>query len=64
MKHIPKMTQAEVAQKQGISLSGAKSRVERGRQLLKGALLQCCQFEFDQQGQMTDYDPQKQCNGC
>ena len=64
LSELDGMTQAEVAQKQGISLSGAKSRVQRGRQLLKGALLQCCQFEFEQQGQMTDYDPQKQCNGC
>lgn len=64
LSELDGLTQAEVAQKQGLSLSGAKSRVQRGRQLLKGALLQCCQFEIDQQGKVTDFAAQKQCNGC
>ena len=64
LSELDGLTQAEVAQKQGISLSGAKSRVQRGRQLLKGALLQCCQFELDQRGQVTSFEPQSLCNGC
>lgn len=64
LSELEGLTQAEVAQKEGISLSGAKSRVQRGRQLLKRALLQCCQFEVDQRGQVTNYEPQKQCGGC
>ena len=64
LSELAGLTQAEVAQKQGISLSGAKSRVQRGRQLLKGALLQCCQFEIDQLGKVVEYEPQQQCDGC
>lgn len=64
LSELEGLTQAEVAQKQGISLSGVKSRVHRGRQLLKGALLQCCQFEIDQRGKVTDFVPQTKCHGC
>jgi RNA polymerase sigma-70 factor (ECF subfamily) len=64
LSELDGLTQAEVAKRQNISLSGAKSRVQRGRQLLKGALLQCCQFEFDHLGQLTDYEPQQKCTGC
>jgi RNA polymerase sigma-70 factor, ECF subfamily len=64
LSELEGLTQAEVAQRQGISLSGAKSRVQRGRRLLKGALLQCCQLEFGQQGELTAYKPQQDCTGC
>jgi RNA polymerase sigma-70 factor (ECF subfamily) len=64
LSELEGLTQAEVAQRQGISLSGAKSRVQRGRRLLKGALLQCCQLEFGQQGELTAYEPQQDCKGC
>ncbi len=56
MSEIEGLTQQEVAERQGLSLSGAKSRVQRGRAMVKDALLQCCQLEFDQRGRMVDYD--------
>ena len=40
----------------GLSLSGAKSRIERGRGMLKDALDRCCHFEFDSRGNMMDYE--------
>ena len=49
------MTQAELAEHLQISLSGAKSRVQRARTLLKEALLKCCDLEFDHQGRVVDY---------
>lgn len=64
LSELEGLTQAEVAKLQGISLSGAKSRVQRGRRLLKGALLQCCQLEFDHQGELTAYESQQDCQGC
>ncbi len=64
LSELEGLTQAEVAERQGISLSGAKSRVQRGRRLLKGALLQCCQLEFGQRGDLTGYEPQQDCAGC
>ncbi len=49
------MTQKELADREEISLSGAKSRVQRGRRLLKDLLLNCCHFDFDRRGGVMDY---------
>ena len=57
------MSQVELAEKLGISVSGAKSRVQRGRAMLRDMLLQCCQFDFDQRGTIIDYRP-NECLGC
>ena len=51
------LTQAQVGQRLGLSLSGAKSRVQRGRSKLKKMLLDCCHFEFDRLGGVIDYQP-------
>ena len=51
------LTQKQLAERLGISLSGAKSRVQRGRDKLKEALLDCCQLEFDRRGQIIDCTP-------
>ncbi len=42
--------QSELAARAGLSLSGAKSRVRRAREKLRGALEQCCTFAFDARG--------------
>jgi RNA polymerase sigma-70 factor (ECF subfamily) len=55
--------QAEIAERFGISLSAAKSRVQRARALLKNLLLQCCHFEFDRYGTVFDYHA-KNCSQC
>jgi RNA polymerase sigma-70 factor (ECF subfamily) len=55
------LTQRELAERLGISLSGAKSRVQRGRHLLRAALLDCCHFEFDRRGHVLDYTPRPDC---
>ena len=58
-------TQRQVAGMHGLSLSGAKSRVQRGRALLKGMLLECCRIDFDHRGQIVDYDmSDPSCKGC
>lgn len=49
------LTQKEMAERLGISLSGAKSRVQRARQKVKDILLTCCHFEFDARGLVYDY---------
>jgi RNA polymerase sigma-70 factor (ECF subfamily) len=53
------LTQKQLADRLGISLSGAKSRVQRGRALLKKNLLDCCQFEFDRRGSVIDCTPRQ-----
>ncbi|MBW4622370.1 MAG: hypothetical protein KME17_23820 [Cyanosarcina radialis HA8281-LM2] len=50
------MTQRAIAQELGISLSGMKSRVQRGRQKLKELLQTCCQIELDAVGNAIDYE--------
>lgn len=57
MSEIEGTRLAEVARRLGITLSGAKSRVQRGRRLLRKLLLDCCHFEFDRIGQVIDYYP-------
>ncbi len=65
LSEIEGMTQKDVAVKQGLSLSGAKARVQRGRKMLKEMLFGCCSFEFDHQGNMMDYDTKgSDCNNC
>ena len=51
------LTQVEMANKLGISVSGAKSRVQRGRQLLRDSLMKCCHFEFDRYGTIINLSP-------
>ena len=50
------LSQQEVADRAGISLSGAKSRVQRGRQMLREMILDCCKVERDARGNVMDYE--------
>ena len=61
------LTQRELAQRLGLSFSGAKSRVQRAREKLKTMLLDCCHFEFDRLGKIIDFAPNCACctsDGC
>lgn len=49
------LTQKELARKLGISISGAKSRVQRGRIMLKEKFFECCKFQFDRYGNIVEY---------
>ncbi|MEW6508999.1 MAG: RNA polymerase sigma factor SigZ [Bacteroidota bacterium] len=55
------LKQKELAESLGISLTGAKSRVQRGRKLLKEMLHDCCAFEFDSIGKLSDYSEKSKC---
>ena len=50
-----------VARRLGLSLSGAKSRVQRGRQQLYRLLTDCCSFELDRRNHIVDYRPRVAC---
>ena len=54
---IEGLTQQAAAKQMGISLSGMKSRVQRGRKQLKQMLDDCCLIELDRRGGVTDYQP-------
>jgi RNA polymerase sigma-70 factor (ECF subfamily) len=58
------LTQIEAARRLGISVSGAKARVQRGRAQLRTLLLDCCHVEFDSRGGVTEYQARPGCERC
>lgn len=65
LSEMENKTQKEVAEIERISLSGAKSRVQRGRALLKTILNDCCQFETNQKNQIVSYEKkERDCKFC
>jgi RNA polymerase sigma-70 factor (ECF subfamily) len=64
LAELQEVTQREVSERLGISLSGAKSRVQRGREQLKDLLVRCCRWELDRRGGVVDYQPRTQCPAC
>jgi RNA polymerase sigma-70 factor (ECF subfamily) len=56
------LTQRELAERLGISVSGAKSRVQRARQMLRQMLLDCCHFELDRRNAIIRF--QSRCACC
>ncbi|WP_245662884.1 RNA polymerase sigma factor SigZ [Endozoicomonas arenosclerae] len=64
MAELEGMSQQQVADKLGLSLSGAKSRIQRGRVQLKQSFTDCCDIEVSRGG-VTDFQPKKPgCGGC
>lgn len=57
------LTQKDIAAKFNLSLSGAKSRVQRARKLVKELLMECCKLEFDSRGDVMSYEKRDGC-GC
>ena len=49
------VTHREAAARHGLSISGMKSRVQRGRQMLRGMLEDCCSIQFGPAGGIDDY---------
>lgn len=47
--------QNEAARRAGVSLSGMKSRVQRGRQQLRAVLEACCRIDLDHRGSISGY---------
>ncbi|MDX1904488.1 MAG: sigma-70 family RNA polymerase sigma factor [Thermonemataceae bacterium] len=48
------ISQKELAEKLNISYSGAKSRVQRGKEKLKELILNCCAYQNDKYGNLID----------
>ncbi len=55
------VSQIELAEKLQISYSGAKSRVQRGKEKLKQLIQDCCAYESDHYGNLLDSE-NKNCN--
>jgi len=56
------LSQQALSEQLGLSFSGAKSRVQRARALLKAQLLACCAFQFDYAGHIIAYEPRGTCS--
>ncbi|MGI9279447.1 MAG: RNA polymerase sigma factor SigZ [Endozoicomonas sp.] len=64
MAELQGMNQQQVADELGLSLSGAKSRIQRGRAQLRERFTECCDIEVGRGG-VTDYQPKKPgCGEC
>jgi RNA polymerase sigma-70 factor, ECF subfamily len=57
LSELEGLSQKEVAEKLGLSLSATKSRVQRGRDRVKDLLTECCHFKLDHAGRVMDYQP-------
>ena len=53
------LTQVDMGRRLGLSPSGAKSRVQRGRAMVRDQLLDCCHIELDRRRHIIDYESAK-----
>jgi len=58
------LRQKEAAARLGLSLSGLKSRVQRGRRQLKVALSECCRIQLDRRRAVVDFERRGKCGSC
>ncbi len=61
LTEVEGLTQTAAANRLGLSTSGMKSRVQRGRDKLKDELLRCCEVALDGRGQVMGYDRTGSC---
>lgn len=61
LAEIEGMPLAKIALRSGLSLTAVKSRVRRGRAMLKKKLQDCCRFEFDRMGKVIGWERRKRC---
>jgi RNA polymerase sigma-70 factor (ECF subfamily) len=51
------MSQSEFAKVKGLSLSAAKSRIQRARQRMREHMIVACQVKLDSEGNVEDFTP-------
>ena len=56
LTELQRMSQKDAAEMLGISLSGVKSRVQRGRRQIQEMLQACCDIALDARGRVLSYD--------
>lgn len=58
------LTQVELARHLGLSVSAAKSRVQRARAMVRENIDRCCHFEVDHYGTVLGWTPRPKRCGC
>ncbi|WP_439880249.1 RNA polymerase sigma factor SigZ [Pontibacter sp. MBLB2868] len=61
LSELEGVSQKEIAERLNISYSGAKSRVQRGREKLKALFMECCHLEFSHNGQVIGASVKESC---
>lgn len=56
------VSQAALARRLGLSVSAAKSRVQRGRAMLRKEMERCCHWETDRYGTVLAVEPRGDCS--
>lgn len=66
LAELEQLPLARIALRLDVSLTAVKSRVRRGRAMLKKKLQACCRFEFDRLGRMIGFERRQQlcCDDC
>ncbi len=66
LAELEELPLARIALRLNLSLTAVKSRVRRGRAMLKKKLQACCHFEFDRLGRMIGFERRQQlcCDDC
>lgn len=57
LTELQDMPQKVMAEQLNISYSGAKSRVQRGKEQLRELLMECCAYKSDRYGNILNTDP-------
>ncbi len=57
LSDIEGIKQELIAQKLGLSVSGAKSRIQRARKILKEYFLKCSEYKYDNRGRVIEFYP-------
>ncbi|MDR9857002.1 RNA polymerase sigma factor SigZ [Paenibacillus sp. VCA1] len=55
LSELKGMSQKELSERLGLSYSGAKSRVQRGREMVRDLMNSCCEIQTDRYGNIIDY---------
>jgi len=55
------ISQKQLAEELGISYSGAKSRVQRAKEMIRQSILNCCNYKFDSYGNVISSDHSECC---
>jgi RNA polymerase sigma-70 factor, ECF subfamily len=59
LTEIDGLTMREAAEREGISVSGMKSRAQRGRRLLRELFEACCEIALDARGRVVEFVPRR-----
>lgn len=61
LSDIENMKQSDIAEKLHLSLTAAKSRIQRARKLLRKEALECLIIEFGKKGDIADFEIKENC---